>query len=233
VSGQLPPDDEIDGLLREALADDLPEGLEGELRHAARRAWHRASSQGRRARWRDWRGAPTAWWPPLPQPALVAAALAMLAAGAVMQAAPAPRTVVAALEERQAASRTTGALERARAMRCTVEVEVDRGHTRDYRIEWDAPGRVRVRFDGAAGPAERSLRIVGAGPSVLMRATRPAEPLDPELEPVQAYLTPSALGERLAAPGLRVTIDGATDLPVRFEATGRDGRKQVAVCRWP
>jgi hypothetical protein len=227
------PDDAVDRLLREALADDLPERLEGKLRQAARQAWHQAPSGAGRAWWRNWRVAPAACRLPLPQPALVTVALAMLAAGAVMQAAPAPRAAVAVLEQRQAASRTNEALERARAMRCTVEVEDERGHTRGYRIDWDAPGRVRVRFDGARGRVERSLRIAGAGPSVLTRATRPEEPLDPELEPVRAYLTPFALGQQLAAPGLRVTIDTATDLPLGLEGTGRDGRNQAAVCRWP
>jgi hypothetical protein len=163
----------------------------------------------------------------------VAAALAMLAAGAVMQAAPAPRAVVASLEGRQAATRTSVALDRARAMQCTVEIEDDHGHARAYRIEWEAPGLVRVRFDGAAGVEERSLRIQAGGPSVLTRANQPEEPLDPRLEPVRVYLTPSALGARLADAGLEVTIDPATRLPLRIEGTDRAGRKQAAICRWP
>ena len=169
----------------------------------------------------------------LPQPALVAASLAMLAAGAVMQAAPAPRAVVASFEGRQAAARTTVALERTRAMRCAVEVEDDRGHARVYRIEWEAPGLVRVRFDGAAGVEERSLRIQAGGPSVLTRANQSEEPLDPRLEPARMYLTPSTLGARLADAGITVTIDAATHLPLRIEGTDRAGRKQAAVCRWP
>ena len=104
----------------------------------------------------------------------MAAALAMLAAGAVMQAAPAPRAVVASLEGRQAAARTIVALDRARAMRCTVEVEDDRGRAARYRIEWEAPGLVRVRFDGAGRREERSLRIQAGGPSVLDAGGRAA-----------------------------------------------------------
>jgi hypothetical protein len=157
----------------------------------------------------------------------------MLAAGTVMQAAPASRAVVASLHGRQAAARTMVALDRARAMQCAVEVEDDRGHARVYRIEWAAPGLVHVLFDSAAGVEERSLRIQAGGPSVLTRASRPEEPLDPRLERVRAYLTPSALGARLAAVGLAVTIDPATDLPLRLEGTDGVGRKQAAVCRWP
>ena len=233
MSGRLLPDDEVDRLLREALADDLPKGVEEDLRRHMRRTWRRAASEPTRARWRDWLGVPAPARHLLPQPALVGAALAMLAAGAVMQAAPAPRAVVASLEGRQATTRTIVALDRARAMRCAVEVEDDRGRARVYQIEWEAPGLVRVRFDGAAGVEKRSLRIQAGGPSVLTRASRPEEPLDPSLERVRAYLTPSALGARLAAAGLAVTIDPATDLPLRLEGTDGAGRKQAAVCRWP
>jgi hypothetical protein len=225
-------DDDVDRVLREALADDLPRELAEDLRRDARRAWREAACEPPRPRWRDWLG-PAAWRPLVRQAALVAAALAMLAAGTVMQAAPAPRAVVVSLEGRQAATRTMVALDRARAMQCAVEVEDDRGHARVYRIEWAAPGLVRVQFDGAAGVEERSLRIQAGGPSVLTRASRPEEPLDPRLERVRAYLTPSALGARLAAAGLAVTIDPATDLPVRLEGTDGAGRQQAAVCRWP
>ena len=148
MSGRPLPDHEVDRLLREALPDDLPGEFEDELRRGARQAWRRASSEPRRAGWRDWLGGPAVWRPFSPQPVLAAAALALLAAGTVMQAAPAPRAVVASLEGRQAAARTTRALQRARAMRCTVEVDSGPGRARDYRIEWTAPGHVRVRFDG-------------------------------------------------------------------------------------
>jgi hypothetical protein len=226
-------DHDVDRVLREALADDLPRELAEDLRRDARRAWREAASGPPRPRWRDWLGDPAAWRPLVRQAALVAAALVLLAAGTVMQAAPASRTVVASLEGRQATARTIVALDRARAMRCAVEVEDDRGRARVYRIEWAAPGLVRVLFDGAAGVEERSLRIQAGGPSVLTRASRLEEPLDPRLERVRAYLTPSALGARLAAAGLAVTIDPATHLPLRLEGTDGAGRKQAAVCRWP
>lgn len=226
-------DDDVDRALREALADDLPREIAEDLRREARRAWSEATSERPRARWRDWLGGSDAWPSPVPQAGFVAAALAMLVAGTVMQAAPAPRAVVASLDGRQAATRTRVALDRARTMQCAVEVEDDRGHARVYRIEWAAPGLVRVRFDGAAGVEERSLRMQAGGPSVLTRASRPEDPLDPRLERVRAYLTPSTLGTRLAAAGLAVTIDPATDLPLRLEGTDGAGRKQAAVCRWP
>ena len=226
-------DDDVDRVLREALADDVPRELAEDLQREARRAWREAASEPPRPRWRDWLGGPSEWRPLVPQGALVAAAIAMLAAGTVMQAAPAPRAVVASLDGRQAATRTIVALDRARAMRCAVEVEDDRGHARVYRIEWEAPGLVRVQFPGAAGVEERALRIQAGGPSVLTRASRPEESLDPRLEPARMYLTPSALGARLAAAGLAVTIDPATHLPLRLEGIDRAGRKQAAVCRWP
>jgi hypothetical protein len=235
VSDRRLSDDEVDRLLRQAFADDLPRELEGELRREARRAWRRAASEPRRARWWDRLGIPGPWRELLPQPALVAAALAMLAAGAVMQAAPAPPGVVAPLRSLQASALTSRALARARAMECTVEVADGRGHVRSYRIDWTAPGAVRVRFDGAGGPVERAFSLPEGPASVLTPATGAGEhvPRDADLEPVRAYLSPRALGDRLAAPHLAVTIDPATHLPVRLVGTDRQERREAVTCRWP
>jgi hypothetical protein len=259
VSDRRLPDDEVERFLREALADELPEGLERDLRREARLAWRRAASEPRRARWPDWLGIPAAWKPVLPQPALVAAALAMLGAGAVMQAAPPPPEVVEPFQGRQASARVAAAMERATAMECAVELADDRGRRVSYRIEWRAPDETRVRVDGASGPVEREVRLPGAGPSVLTRsAAEHGALLDPALEPARAYLSPATLGGRLAAPwrpapghegapgtevffvGIRadlskltVAIDIATHLPLRLDTADRDGRTQAAVCRWP
>jgi hypothetical protein len=261
VSERRLSDDEVDRLLREALADDLPEDLEDQLRHDARLAWRRAASEPRRARWLDWLRIPVGWRPLLPQPALVAAALAMLGAGAAMQAAPAPPEVVESFQGRQASAVAARALGRARAMECAVDLTDERGRRLSYRVDWKAPGETRVRLDGPAGSSEWTLRLPGAGPSVLTRAAavRDGAPLDPMLLPARAYLSPAALDERLAAPwrpapagvgaapgsevfvvgphpgapGLTVAIDAATHLPLRLGATDRDGRTQAAVCRWP
>jgi len=245
VSGRRLRDDEVERLLREAFPDDLPAGLEEALRRDARAAWSRAVAAPPRPRWWAW----------LPQPALVAAALALLAVGTVMQAAPAPRGVVEALVGRQASAAVGRALADAREMRCTVEVADSRGDVLTYQIDWTAPGAVRVLLDRAGEVEERTLRAPGPAPSVLTstRAT-PDVARDPVLEPVRSCLSPSALGERLAspwrpvpggrdeafivasgpgAPGLTVRIDSATHLPLRLEGTDRDGRKKAAVCRWP
>jgi hypothetical protein len=235
VSERRPSDDEVDRLLREALADDLPQELESELRGEARRAWRRAASASRRSHWWDRLRIPVAWRPLLPQPALVAAALAMLAAGAVMQAAPAPPGAVAPLRSLQASALTSRALARARAMECTVEVADGRRPVRSYRVDWQAPGAVRVRFDGPRGPVERALSVPETRSSVLARTTptREEAPRDADLEPVRSYLSPSALGDRLATPGLTVTIDAPTQLPLRVEGTDPEGRRHAATCRWP
>ena len=250
-------DDEVDRLLRDALADDLPAGLEGELRREARLAWRRAASPPRRARWHDWLGIPATGKALLPQPALVVAALAMLGAGAAMQAAPPPLAVVESFRGHEAAALTAQALERARAMECAVETADASGHRTTFRIDWRAPGETRVRFDAGAGPAERSLRLPGGRPSVLTSAAERGAPLDPAVEPVRAYLSPAALGERLATEWQRATaeaatrgaetffvgprtgqtrltvaIDDAMHLPVRLDAADRGGRTQAAVCRW-
>jgi hypothetical protein len=257
VSGRRLADDEVDRLLREALADDLPPPVEGELRRDARLGWRTASAVSR-GRWRDGLRLPAAWKPMLPQPALVAAALAMLGAGAVMQAAPPPPAVVESFRGHEALALTAQALARARAMECAVVLDDARGQRVSYRIDWQAPGETRVRFKTAA--AERVLRASGVRPSVLTgsAAALHGSPLDPALESVRDYLSPTALAERLAGgwrrvpgepgaegaemfhvgpgtgpPGLTTVIDAATHLPVRLDAAARDGRTQAAVCRWP
>jgi hypothetical protein len=156
----------------------------------------------------------------------------MLGAGAVMQAAPAPADAVASLRSLQTSALISRALARARAMECTVEIAEGRGSIRRFRVEWTAPGAVRARFDGAGGPVERALSLSDARSSVLT-GEREDGPRDAELEPVWAYLTPSALGPRLATPGLTVTIDAATHLPLRLEGTDQEGTRQTATCRWP
>lgn len=250
--------DELDRLLRAAFPDDLPAELERDLRREARRAWHTAASQPRRTRWRIQLALSLAWRASLPQPVLVAVSILMLAAGQAMQAAPVPSAVVSLLEGRQAAALTARALERASEMQCSVEAAGAGAHVRRYWIEWAAPGRARVRFDGEAGPVERRLSLRQAGSSVLLPAGSPGE-LAPELDPVRDYLSPAALSGRLAAawrpvsrgettpPGrhaflvgaragdsrLRVTIDDSTRLPLRLEGEVRDGRVPVATCYWP
>jgi hypothetical protein len=236
VSDRRLSDDEVDRLLRAALADDLPKELEDELRREARLAWRwRRAAEPRRGRWLDRLFSPVGWRPLLPQPVLVAAALAMLGAGALMQAAPAPADAVASLRSLQTSALTSRALARARGMECTVEIADGRGPVRRFRVDWTAPGAVRVHLDGARGPVERALSLPDARSSVLTGRMGGREdiPRDPELEPVWAYLTPSALGHRLAAPGLTVTIDAATHLPLRLGGTDQKGRRQTATCRWP
>jgi hypothetical protein len=230
VSARRLPDDEVDRLLREAFPDDLPAPIEDVLRQDARRAWRRAAASPHPSRWRDWLG--RAGRAALPQPALAAAALAMLAAGTAMQAAPAPAGVVAALEGRHAASRAAAAVAHAGRMRCTIDVASGPGRSRRYEVAWEAGGAARVRFDGEAGPVERTVRFREPN----LRLATPAQeeaPLDADVAPVRAFLTAEALAARLAAPGVSATLDPKTHLPLRLEATGPDGRKQAAACRWP
>jgi len=223
-------DDEVDRLLRAALPDDLPAAVERELRQDMRRAWRSAASAPPTPRWSEWLG--RARRLALPQPALAATALVMLAAGAVMQAAPAPARVVASLESRQAAARTAAALSRARAMRCTVEVELSPGQARRYRVEWDVQRPTHVRYDGEDVRVAQS-RGAGSAATSLVAPAAAAAPLHPDVEAVRAYLTPAALTSSLDAPGMAIAFDAATHLPLHLEGTGRDGRKQAADCRWP
>lgn len=261
MSARRLPDDELDRRLREALVDDPPEELQAELRREARVAWRRAAFESRRSRWWDRLGVPVGGRPLLPQPALGAAALVMLAAGAVMQAAPAPPEVVESFRGRQARTRTARALGGAAAMECTVDVTDERGRRLRYRVDWRASGETRVGVDGAAGSSAHTLHVPEDGSSVLTlaQAAPATAPLDPALRALGAYLSPSALrgrldapwrptlrggitapgaetfvlGPGLAPPGPTVAIDTTTHLPLRLDATDRDGMVRTAVCRWP
>jgi hypothetical protein len=156
----------------------------------------------------------------------------MLAAGTAMQAAPAPARVVAVLEGRHAASRAAAALARAGGMQCTIDVETSTGRSRRYEVAWEGAGEARVRFVGEAGPVERTVRFREPDLRLATRAQDEA-PLDADVAPVRPFLTREALAAHLAAPGVSATFDPATHLPLRLEATGPDGRKQAAECRWP
>jgi hypothetical protein len=149
-----------------------------------------------------------------------------------MQAAPAPARVVAALEGRHAASRAAAALARAGGLSCTVEVEAGPGPSRRYEIAWETGGPARVRFDGPAGPVERTVRIHEPDLRLVTRVAEEVD-LDADVAPVRAFLTREALAARLAAPGVSATFDPATHLPLRLEQADPDGRKQAASCRWP
>ena len=164
------PDDELDRLLREALPDELPRALEDELRSSTRAAWRRAKAASSRSGSWNLVLARVAWRTLLPQPALVAASVLMLAAGAAMQAAPVPREVVAALEGRRAWALTAMALQRAAEMDCTVAVVGADGQARRHRIVWTRDGVARVRLDDGDGAVEHVLRTAGAGASVLFPA---------------------------------------------------------------
>ena len=105
MSERLLSDDEVDRLLREALADDLPKELEDGLRGGRTGGVAPGCVRASACPVAAWLEIPANGDPVVPQPALVAAALAMLAAGAVMQAAPPPHERRRVVEGRQAAAR--------------------------------------------------------------------------------------------------------------------------------
>jgi hypothetical protein len=90
----------------------------------------------------------------------------------------------------------------------------------------------RVRFDGEDVAVAWSRGVTDAAPSLVVPAAA-ALPLDADVEPVRAYLTPAVFAATLDAPGMTATIDPATRLPLRLAGTDRNGRKQAADCRWP
>jgi hypothetical protein len=256
VSPERLPDDEMDRLLREALPDDLPSELEDELLLSTRAAWRRTKAPSSRSGWWKLLVERAAWRTVLPQPALVAASVLMLAVGAAMLAAPLPREVGAALEGRRAWTLTARALERAAEMSCTVVVVDAGGHARRHRIVWTRGGGARVHLEEGDGAVERVLRTASSAASVLFPAAPPATG-DPELAPVRDVLSPFALagllahepwiqgeqtapfrqvsrvGARQGEGSLRVTVDDLTHLPLRVTGRTRDGREMATTCSWP
>ena len=179
-------------------------------------------------------GAPAAWRPLLPQPALVAAALATPAAGAVMQAAPAPR----AWSRRSRAARrgrTTVAARAGSAMRCTprsMTVAAARGTIGSSGKGRTGPCRLR-----RCRPArwERSLRGSSLRPQRSARG-RPAPGVG-STRPVTRPCAPALADARRAGLGRRgpaAATEPATQLPPR-PRRGPIGRRRnrLAVAAGP
>jgi hypothetical protein len=125
-------------------------------------------------------------------------------------------------------------------MTCLLETADDEGRPRRTRIDWRAPDDARVTVEDARGGASWSLRVPRSAGAFGEGAPPPgpAELGDPRLSSVHEFLSPEGIEgllagrwevakEQAAGPGravfdvagrhVRVTIDRASDLPVRVE----------------
>ncbi len=202
--------DEVDRLLREALANGPSPG--DELRSAMRRGWAEARAAGPPAKERP------EWLPlGLPQAALgIAAGLALILGLALHLALP-PRLVADSLSARSSSLLMADRLRRAVAMVCVLDTVDDAGRPRRYVVEWRAPDEARVRLEDPDG-GTWYRRVAPSGASLLGPESAPTEPDDPRLEPVRLVLSPDRVAGLLdGRQGVRVTVDQATGLPVRLE----------------
>jgi hypothetical protein len=200
--------DEVERLLRQALADDLAPEVEEPLRAGLRPAWRRAAKGEAAARQAARPGAlafvRTGWALLPPRAVLGTAALLMLAAGVVTHLANPPRVLAESLSLRQAASATAFQLARAAAMECSVETHDADGRALRYRIEWRASQHTRVRITDADGvhlvPVERrdaeSILDLGSPRTAAHSTSRPTE--DPGLWAVGDFLSPRRVRALLA-----------------------------------
>ncbi len=219
--------DEVDRLLREALHDDLAPAEEGRLRTAMRETWrslgtHAVPATARPALRRGRAGSPGG-----ARVALAACAGLLLVLGIGLQLAAPPRLVAASLLVRNESLWAARQMRRAVAMSCRLVVR-EAGAPQVYRIDWQAPGHLRVTAESARGSAEWAGTL-GEG----------SVPENPTVQAAGAFLSPSRVEALLAgrwrplpersgagesafeiARGgerLRGSFDRSSGLPVRIE----------------
>jgi len=204
--------EDLDRLLREALPDSPEAGEEERLRPVLRRAWAEARAAGGS----EERPVSLAGTWAL-QAALGAAAGLAIALGLALHLAFPPRLVADGLAAQASSLRALAQLRRAVAMECVLDAVDGVGRPRRYHVTWRAPDEARVRLDGPGGATW--LVRVPASRTGLIAPRRGSGPDDPRLAPARDVLSPDRVAGLLdARRGVRVTLDGATGLPVRMEA---------------
>jgi hypothetical protein len=238
-------EDELRRVVREALPDDLPPELARSLREGLRPHWRRVA-----------RSEPAL--APRPRPGwnptflLPAAALLMIAVGAVLHGAAPPRVLAESLAVRKVASAAALRLAQASAMRCVVEPSPPgRAHGR-YRVEWRAgsPSQVWLETAGAAprtaalggGRTAAGSTVASDEPPPLLRALlspehvarlldgawRPAAPPPGAPERAAAFTVSAPDGSAAFA----VVLDAATLLPTGVEDSSARPTGWRARCEW-
>jgi len=211
VTRRTPDRPDVDRLLREALADDLPPDVEGRLRTAMRSSWRPAGASVEEAPGARWaRGENgSAWgWRPL-RPVLAAAAVLMLAVGWVvhLEADAGPRAE--SFLAQQISARVVAQLHRVSAMSCRLETRDAQGRAVRFAIDWQDTGEAEVRIEGPRATRHRRVDVPRETTSVLMLTRAPfapeaSRPDDPDLSPAAAHLSPERLASLLAGRWERI-----------------------------
>jgi len=211
VTRRTPDRPDVDRLLREALADDLPPDVEGRLRTAMRSSWRPSGASAEEtpgARWARGENGSAWGWRPL-RPVLAAAAVLMLAVGWVvhLEADAGPRAE--SLLAQQISARVVAQLHRVSAMSCRLETRDAQGRAVRFAIEWRDTGEAEVQVEGPRSTRHRRVDVPRETTSVLMLTRAPlppeaARPDDPDLSPAAAHLSPERLASLLAGRWERI-----------------------------
>ena len=229
-----PADLDVDRLLREALGGEPPPDVESALRAGLRHSWQRAAADAAAARSSV-----------LPVRLAAAAAALMMAAGLLAQLVRSPGVEASSWSRRQPAAWVSWQLAAASGMDAVIEHRDHEGRRTRYHVGWRRPGQTSVRIErGPGAPEARRELVMPAPPTLAGPARLPATSAaagDPLLAPIEAYLTPGRVAERLAGlwrrdpvargdglawftvtradgSALGVALDVHRDLPARIEA---------------
>jgi hypothetical protein len=209
VRGRRSRKGDVDRLLRETLADDLPPDAEGRLRAGLRSSWRTAaaatSADGRVRQGRE------AWalgWSPR-RALLAAAALVAVAVGGVVHLEAGAGPLAESFLLQQTAARVVSQLRRVSAMSCQLETRDAWGRAQRFAIEWRDTGETKVWIEGAETTQHLTVRLPREPASLLARARagRPREarfPEDAGVRPAAAHLTPERVAGLLSGRWERV-----------------------------
>lgn len=203
---------DVDGLLKQVFADDLPVDAEAALAaqfDRFRETWGKTETarEARASRLRRLSFSPA-------RIALVAASICFIAFGFSLRLRRTPTPLASSLATLQTAASVSGQVGSGRIMGCTVHLDTEGGDTLRYVIRWVSPEETQVRIILAGEESVRTVFSQSGDRSVLELVSRAAEretreelPLDAELLPVEDLLTSSRLRRLLAGRWLPAGIE--------------------------
>jgi hypothetical protein len=240
-----PRPNDVDRALRLTLPDDIPAGVEAELRLGIRQAWTRAAAEGEASvgalkaaparvpdRSPDWGlDAFASSWAPWPRPALAAAAVLMIVAAGVAS----PGASPAAVETIASTQTASGVLQRLREvteMECVLETADAQGRSLRYVITWRSGGETAVRIEREGGTDVRRITVPAERTSLatLHHEGQKGEgglPADPTLSAARSWLAPERLARSLA--GAWNPIPGAASGEASFRVSSAGGAGPLRV----
>ncbi len=237
MTRERPGQGDVDRILREVLADDLPPDVEDRLRAAVRSSWPPVGAtveEVPEARWVRREIDATWGWRRL-RPVLAVAAVLTMAVGWVvhLEADVGPRAE--SFLAQQTAARVVAQLHRVSAMSCRLETRDARGRAVRFAIDWQDTGEAEVRIEGPRATRQRAVVVPRETTSVLMLSRDPlapevSRPDDPDLSPAAAHLSPERLASLLAGRWERVRdAPGAPPGAATFSVSTRERVVRVTV----